>query len=64
MVASHIVDASGFHLGPDVWLLKVVELVAVCCCQMCAHRSVVVGYDHTAAAGGLLWVNAILDMNT
>jgi hypothetical protein len=63
VVSTNIVELSLLDEGPDVRLLQVVDLVLVRSSKVGAHAAVVASNDHTALAGGLFVVDAVLGVN-
>ena len=61
VIAANVVNLGLLHQLPDLGLLQVLEVVVVRRAELGAHASVVAGDDDTAAAGGHLGVDAVLD---
>lgn len=61
VVATDVDELGLLDQGPDLWLLQVLHLVVVCSSKVGDHGSVVTSDNDTAAAGLLLWIDAVLD---
>lgn len=64
VVTSNVDELGLLDQGPDLWLLQVLHLVVVGSSKVSDHRSVVASDNNTAAAGLLLWIDAVFDTKT
>lgn len=64
VVSTNIENLGLFNKGPDLRLLKVLELVLVGGSQMGAHAAVVASDNHTTLAGRLNSIDTIFGVNT
>ena len=64
VVATDVDELGLLDQGPDLWLLQVLHLVVVGSSEVSDHGSVVASNNDTAAAGLLLWIDAIFNTKT
>jgi len=64
MVSAYVVDATALDERPNLWLLEMIDLVFICGCEVSAHGAVVVCYYYSTAAGWVIGVDTIFDMDT
>lgn len=64
MISTNVVSLGILNQLPNLGLLQMVEVVVVGGSQIRAHAAVMARDDHTATAGGVLRVDAVLDTQT
>lgn len=64
MVAPYKVEFCLLHEIPDVRLFQVIQLVMVGCTKISAQTTVLIGDNHTTAAGRVVVVHTIFDVDT
>lgn len=64
VIATNKVKLCLLNQFPDIRTLEVCQIVLVGGAQLCAHRAVVTGNDHTATTGGFRLIDTVLDAET